>query len=567
MKMMKFKYISILAGFLFMAVACETTELDLADNPNELGENQSDANLLLNSIQIDFGRFVELMGLHGGQVTRIDYMDGRNYQNAYTPAAFNGEWSAAYQSTGAVFAQEGFNYTVNGILADVRAMTPLAEEQGFLHHIAIGQAIEAYTIVTLVDFFGDVPYSEALQKSDNLNPKVDPGAEIYDAALQLLDQAIANFGQDVSTEPVDFYYEGDWEKWIKFSNTLKMKIYLQRRLVDPTAIDSFNAIVATGNFITETEEDLQFQWGANVLQPDSRHPRYGNTYKPGGADEYMSNWLMNYMLTTEDPRMLYYFFRQTNAVPGEEILPDEETIECSLESAPAHYVAGNHIFCSLPTGYWGRDHGDDDGIPPDGFLRTIYGVYPAGGRFDDSSFEGGRSGQGGQGAGITPILLASWVDFMRAEIALEEGNIAGAKMLMESGITKSVSKVRSFINLDTSADREFVPSETTVTDHLMRISEAYDSAADDAERLDVIAQQYWVSMFGNGIDAYNFYRRTGAPRTLQPNIESSPGRFIRSFFYPADFVTNNASVTQKSDTNVKVFWDTNPDSPAFPVAN
>ena len=35
-------------------------------------------------------------------------------------------------------------------------------------------------------------------------------------------------------------------------------------------------------------------------------------------------------------------------------------------------------------GYWGRDHGNDEGTPPDNFTRTASGVYPAGGSFDGS---------------------------------------------------------------------------------------------------------------------------------------------------------------------------------------
>jgi hypothetical protein len=79
--------------------------------------------------------------------------------------------------------------------------------------------------------------------------------------------------------------------------------------------------------------------------------------------------------------------------------------------------------------------------------------------------------------------------------------------------------------------------------------------------------QYFVAMFGNGTDAYNFYRRTGYPTTLQPNIEPTPGGFIRSFFYPANYTNTNSNATQKSGVDIQVFWDTNPASPGFPVAN
>ena len=76
-------------------------------------------------------------------------------------------------------------------------------------------------------------------------------------------------------------------------------------------------------------------------------------------------------------------------------------------------------FVVTHNGYWGRDHGNDNGIPPDGFLRTLAGVYPAGGLLDDWNvlFNGPQpqDGAGNGGNGITPIILASGSDFMIAE--------------------------------------------------------------------------------------------------------------------------------------------------------
>jgi hypothetical protein len=60
----------------------------------------------------------------------------------------------------------------------------------------MGQVMEAYTIVTLVDMFGDIPYSEALDPT-NLNPKLDAGADVYAKAIELLDKAIVNSTQQV----------------------------------------------------------------------------------------------------------------------------------------------------------------------------------------------------------------------------------------------------------------------------------------------------------------------------------------------------------------------------------
>ncbi len=563
--------IVLMIGLLF--TSCESTELDLTKNPNQLDSNQSDPDLLLNSIQIDFGKVVERFGAIAGQVTRIDNMNGRDYQNVYSPTDFNDVWSGSYQSTDVSFGdQNGHNQTFNGILADIRELQPIAKEEELYHHLAIAQVIEAYTITTLVDFFGDVPYSEALQGSENLNPKVDDGAIIYQAALDLLDEAIVNFEKEADPEPEnDFYYNKNWENWIKAANTIKMKIYLQKRLVDSEALTKFNEIYdsGSGNYIMDSSEDFEFSWGTNVIQPDNRHPRYANNYEGDGADEYMSNWLMNLMSESDDPRIRYYYYRQTNVVPGAETAPNEETLSCSLESPPQHYIDNGFTFCFLNNGYWGRDHGDDDGIPPDGFLRTIFGVYPAAGRFDDSSFEGAEQGDGGQGAGITPILLSSWVDFMIAEVALEDMNFSDAGTALNNGLTKSINKVISFRNRDASAQTGFEADNTMINNFISTKVNQFNAATTMDQRWNAVAEQYWVALFGNGIDAYNFYRRTGYPKTLQTNVEPYPatGDFIRSFPYPADLTTNNSSVDPKQNQVQKVFWDNNGDSPAFPAAN
>ena len=97
-----------------------------------------------------------------------------------------------------------------------------------------------------------------------------------------------------------------------------------------------------------------------------------------------------------------------------------------------------------------------------------------------------------------------------------------------------------------------------------RIDEEWDGATD---KMNVLGMQYFVAQYGNGLDAYNFYRRTGYPTTLQPNIEPNPGGYIRSFFYPASHANTNQNITQKDGVTDQVFWDTNPGSPELLVDN
>ncbi len=553
----------VLCGGLFFA-SCETTELDLTQNPNALAPDQADPDFYLNAIQIDFAYLTESFGNTAGALTRIDYMSGRDYANAYSPGSFNGRWSSAYQT----------------IMNDIKELNIIAGETGLNRHIAMGQVIEAHILMTLVDFFGDIPYTEAFQGADNLNPVADSGASVYAAAIALLDGAITNFNNDALGNPaLDMYYDGDWAAWTKAANTLKMKAYMATRLVDGSAVSKFNAIVASGNYISSNADDMQFKWGTLAVQPDSRHPRYRGNYTSTGGGRYMSNSLMDYMrggadggydigggVFIGDPRIMFYYHRQTNPTPGIDGAADEEVLECGLQNAPAHYAG--YVFCANPQGWWGRDHGNDNGIPPDGFLRTLAGVYPAGGKLDDWSYGGQQDGDGNGGNGITPIMLASWTDFMIGEVELVAGNEAAAKTAMFTGMAKSMDKVTNFYprtdRFDGIMDFYFGGLAQVTNGFYARISDEWDDASD---KMNVLGMQYFVAQYGNGLDAYNFYRRTGYPTTLQPNIEANPGGFIRSFFYPANHANTNSNITQKGGVTEPVFWDTNPGSPGFPAAN
>ncbi len=546
------KYLSmgLIGGVLF--TGCETANLDLTENPNALTPSQADVDFYLNEVQVRFARFAESMGEVGAEVTRIEWMGSRNYQNAYSPSGFDGNWEDAYQE----------------VIKNARDMRALAEGNGLNHHVAIAQFIEAYTITLLVDYFGDVPYTEAMAGGDNFNPAPDSGADIYTAALALLDNAISNFNASALAEPdIDFYYDGDWDAWVKAANTLKLRLHLN---LGNTA--AFNSIISGGNFISSSSDDLQFQWGTNQVQPDTRHPNYAQNYTNQGGGDYSSIWLMNLMDTTDDPRIQYYYYRQNDGTPnaldvdGNYVEPNEETLDCSLQSTPPpQYVAGGFPFCSLDNGYWGRNHGNDAGIPPDGLLRTVVGVYPVAGMFDDSRFDAIALGSGGGGNGITPLLLASWVDFWRAELAMNSSPASG-KAFIIAGATKSIAKVQTFGSKDPDADLSTAPTQADVDDFLADLDARFDAASNEG-KWNIMAEQFFTAVKGNGHDAYNFYRRKGYPTNLEPNLEPNPGAFIRSFFYPANAANNNSSLNQKSGVTDQVFWDNNPASPSFPVAN
>jgi len=524
------KFFAICLGSLLVLSSCETADLELTKNPNALDPSQASADFFLNGIQEDFASWAHSFGDVGGDFARINYMSGRSYANVYSPNSFDWRWSTAYQ----------------GMLEDIRLMNALSQERPYA--LGMGEVMEAYIYLTLVDYFGDVPQSEALDAANGiLNPNASDGIDVYAHAIQKLDDAIAHFSTDGGAPENDFFYKGDASKWIKAAGSLKKKAYLNT--------GNTSAYNGVSNYIKDVADDFQFQWGTNEAQPDTRHPYYRGSYTPTGGGYYMANWYMQTMMDgvdgIRDPRIRYYFYRQVDEVPGfDGVEADEEVLECGLEGYYNPYPDGI-VFCSPGNGYWGRDHGNDNGIPPDGFQRTLHGSYPAGGVFDDRSFSSRKNGAGGGGAGITPIILSSWLHFMNAEVAgIETAN--GTNEIL-AGIADSMAKTSGFAG--SPAMSSDAAGNIDVADYIAHFTSTW-TAASSAEKGNMWAKQFIIALWGNGTDGYNMYRRTGYPTDLQPNIEPDPGPFPNSMWYPNNYTSRNSNATQKADVTGKVFWNT-----------
>jgi hypothetical protein len=132
---------------------------------------------------------------------------------------------------------------------------------------------------------------------------------------------------------------------------------------------------------------------------------------------------------------------------------------------------------------------------------------------------------------------------MNAEVAGVGTAAATTEVL--AGIGDSMSKVSGFAGSPALDSAQYVQEFTS----------AWTNAS-TAEKGNMWAKQFWISLWGNGTDAYNAYRRTGFPTDLQPNIEPNPGAFPVSMWYPNNYTARNSNASQKSDLTGKVFWNT-----------
>lgn len=534
-------YSLLIAASMIFATSCD---LDLLDDPNAVTAATASPDFLLNRIQLDYQGFFNTVGNTGMRLTRQLNQGSAQYEGAYTITATNGYWSTAYAN----------------ILADIKFLEPLAEEANLQRHLGIAKTIKAMVLFHLVDSYGDIPYSQALDPNE-FSPAVDAGPSVYAAALASLNEADAHFkAATTAGTPNDYYYARNYTKWIRLVNTLKLRYHLNLKLVNAAESKSAITALVTENNFLKAGDDFVFKFGTTAADPDSRHPRFTGSYISGGGD-YMSTYFMWHLTEAkgfDDPRARYYFYRQVGVNPT-----NPEEIECLTQIAPPHYLSGGFIYC-LPgqRGYWGRDHLDPDGIPPDGLKRTVWGLYPAGGRFDNNvNLPVDNPQLGAKGEGVHPIMLAAYVDFMLAEAVQTMGVPGDAKALLLSGVKKHMEYVRKFSEAsgDAAAVLAFTPAAqftASVDSYLAYVGKEFDTAP---KKMFIIGREYWIALFGNGIESFNLYRRTGQPEKMQPGLEANAGTFPRSFFYPNVYMVTNTKAVQKANQGAKVFWDTNPD--------
>ncbi len=538
----------IVVGFIS---ACD---LDLLDNPNAVTPDNASIALLMNNAFIEFAQTFEQMTNTTQDFVRLSPMTGSPfYDQAFGPEGYDFLWSQVYST----------------LLPDLNLVIDRSTTDGITTYSGVAKVLKAYLLFSLVDMFGDVPYSDAFQGTDKLSPALDDDEAVYSAGLDLLNSAITDLsdpkGASITNDP---YYSGNVGKWLKLANTLKLRYYLNTRFVNPNALTEFNNLASDpSKIITNRADDFEFHYGTNREAPDSRHPYYTDGYEDGGPGWYQSNyrmWTMFGEKETEDPRIRYYYYRQDCNEDGEDFF----TLGCQAQPYPFHWPEG-WPYCTASSdfgdpdmeygGYWGRDHGDNSGIPPDDLKRTAWGVYPGGGKFDnnDCSHVSHLGADGMKGAGIQPILMAYNVLFMIAEAKWAGGDFGGARTSLEAGVRESIEKVMEFGAAD-AAGSPLIPSSAQIEAYVAEVLALYDAAPDADGKLDVIAKEAWLAMQSQGLEAYNLYRRTCKPEGMQWSLDEFPGNFPRSVWYPASFVNRNENVDQKPNLDVKVFWDANP---------
>lgn len=543
---MKKLKIFILAIFVGLA-GCETF-LDINEDPNNPTSPAIDQLLpgimydIGDDFAISFGSLGFVTGVYTHQVVTRQNFD--QYGITGSDSEIGNYWKDLYQ----------------GPLMDLRVLIEMAEADGNMVYAGVAKLLKAYIYHMMVDLWGDIPYTEATTPG-NVHPVFDDDQEIYINLLALIDEGLGNI-QDTEAENIvvpgddDLIYNGNTTKWVKFGNTLKLKIYTQARNTAVWNASAVNTLLADdGANLIGPGDDFMVPFGTSSA-PENRHPGFVDEYIGAQISVYLSPWFYEILTGQaehiftgiEDPRVPYYWCNQLAGNSPEN---------------PPEYKDGD-----FNTIYFGSEGTNRDHAGRASF--TMIGLYPVGGKYDDGT--GGGPLGGSDGTGAAPQRLITYADRLYYEAELMQlGLISGdARAKLESAIAASLDMVNTVVDMVGPIQEVPYIGDSVITAYTNDILLLYDAAGTDDNKMEIIMTQKWIQGFGNNCDLYTDYRRTGYPRMFDPNSDETDGgpdgsgdvptqstrEYPVSMPYDADEITlNNNAPNQKIITQDGIFWD------------
>jgi len=556
---MKFSKSLLVLVIIFALSSCDLYELDINVDPNN--PRQVSPELLLSEVETS-GMFA-VVGNFNPATSGFMVQSTSSDDFEFNAQSWNGTWNSFY----------------TGPLKDVEELILLSSvdknEDGkadLPNYLGIAKVLKAYYFSVLVDMWGDLPYFDAFKgnAADQVKqPVFDNDEEIYADLIVQLDEAITLLGLPAPTVRGDLIYNGNLTKWKKAANSLKLKLYLQSRLAGDYK-DEIQALMSNqASLITSPSDDFLFQFSSSI-SPDYRHPQYAMSGAQYGGG-YFAHQFMFELLNNQDPRLPFYLKRQSKTVLDPADATQKQTIPCSQRTDciygyfPSSNYVTSRVFGKAPAdlttaekeylaGFFGRDRSDPSGVPDDAGFRTAHGLYPIGGLYDDTPETANNNK--GKGDGIFPIATSWMVKFWEIEAMLTLG-VTGpddVENLFAAAMIEQFSKVNSFSSKDPGA---VAMSSDDVVQYIENWLIVFENAPSLSAKLAVALKQAWFCNYGNGIELYNTFRRTGLPGDLQRPLQLS-NEFALSLPYTQDEINLNPNVPIKTyfdPSSGSVFWD------------
>ena len=498
--MYKSKIIGI-ALLIIVCSSCKKSFFDINQNPNQVTEDKIISELILPSALHSSGNTIRMyaflnrwMGYWSNNATFSLVEEEVTYNLTTSFASFGNIWNSYYDA-----------------LFDLNTIEKKAPAEGEDFYAGIAKVMKARLFQDLVDQFGNVPYSEVFKK-EIATPKYDKGVDIYNDLQKVLDSAIAIFQNKpvpARAATVDIMFKGNAQLWIKFANTLKLKLLINQSEIPGFSPTAELAKITTNGGVLMSGQSANVNPGYQnaVNQQSPFFAVFGFTVNGTIAAEPIraNNYLLTIYKQTSDPRLTRVF---------------------KAAEAPANPADP----------YIGTDYGSSPNAALKGQLTSYIGP--------------GLSTSSSQNQWVTTSVESM---FLYAE-AVARGWLSGdAQAAYKNAVRESFTWLG-------------VPNAVASADSYMAanaIADWANAGTSIAQQTRFIAYQKYIAMAGlNPLEGWNIYRRLGvptnAPLSFHPNRLGNGSLPIRLLYPSAEYAVNADNVLAEGTINQftsKVFWD------------
>ena len=384
-------------------------------------------------------------------------------------SARENKWNGALNFTNYFMYENWVNYTFGFMVTDV--FTPWiqikrnSQDEGAKNDeiYALAQVIKIAALHRTTDMFGPIPYFKV--GSGSFKVPYDSQEDVYRSFFKELEEAIdmlTKYSEKSDKVLADFdaVYEGDVNKWIRFANSLMLRLAIRVRYADEALAKEYaeKAVIHPKGLITTPEDAPKMGKGAGLQM---KNPL--KTIRDEYNDTRMGATIYCYLQGYSDPRGAVYFNKVSGAfkavrtgIPQTNVYGDFSTPKTS-EDDPLYWMKASEVLF----------------LKAEGALAG----FEMGGKAKDFYNDGVR-------------------------MSFQENGVSDADTYLANSSYKPVN----YTDSQNSSLSVEAPSAITI-----RWNESTDAIEENLER--IITQKY-LAIYPNGQEAWTEWRRTGYPRQI-----------------------------------------------------
>lgn len=254
---------------LLSATSCDNDLTEINQNPNGVDPSQGNPSFLLTQVMVNTALDVGNKGYSDPLSAFVQYTQKDSWGNN------NYNWDGS-----------GWD-TYYGNLRSAKLALQRSQELGYTLHEAIAQILMAQNFVTLADYYGDVPYSNAVQADEDvILPTYDSQETVYKGAIADFVAAAASISNNMGNLETfaanqDIFFGGDAEKWMRYANSLALRYYMRLSEKDPSYAQAGVTATLAKPLISSVDEECAVAYTGT--SGGTAQPSNGTT---GGASSF-----------------------------------------------------------------------------------------------------------------------------------------------------------------------------------------------------------------------------------------------------------------------------------------